>query len=147
MDYSKYRDLFLEESTENLAEMSRALLALEKDSEQSESIDVLFRMAHSIKGMAASLEYDAITQVAHRLEDHMQEVRGAGVAVDAAGMALLFRGLEALESMVAVVRQTGEAPPQAPELTPAAGPGAPPDGESRVPPAQPATGEPSQKKA
>ena len=113
---SKYRDVFLEEAAEHRAEMSRALLKLEKDSEQSESIDVLFRMAHSIKGMAASLEYDAITQVAHQLEDHMQVVRSAGVAVDVGGMALLFRGLEELERMVAVVRDTGEAPPPGPPL-------------------------------
>lgn len=113
---SKYRDVFLEEAAEHLAEMSRALLELEKDSAKSESIDVLFRMAHSIKGMAASLEYDSITQVAHQLEDRMHEVRGAGVAVDVASMALLFRGLEVLESMVATVRNTGEAPAEAPAL-------------------------------
>ncbi len=129
MDMSKYRDVFLEEATEHLAEMSRALLELEKDSARADSIDVLFRMAHSIKGMAASLEYDAITQVAHRLEDHMQEVRGAGAAVDLAGMALLFRGLEVLESMVASVRETGEAPQQAAPLIPDAASLAPPDRE------------------
>ncbi|MBW2267733.1 MAG: Hpt domain-containing protein [Deltaproteobacteria bacterium] len=127
---SKYRDVFLEEATEHLAEMSRALLELEKDAARAESIDLLFRMAHSIKGMAASLEYDAITQVAHRLEDHMQEVRSAGVAVDVAGMALLFRGLEMLESMVASVRETGEAPAHALQLNPAAAALVdPPDGE------------------
>ncbi len=126
---SKYRDVFLEEATEHLAEMSRALLELEKDSARADSIEVLFRMAHSIKGMAASLEYDAITQVAHRLEDHMQEVRGAGAAVDEAGMALLFRGLEVLESMVASVRETGEAPEQVAPLIPDAASLAPPDQE------------------
>jgi two-component system chemotaxis sensor kinase CheA len=126
---SKYRDVFLEEATEHLAEMSRALLDLEKDSARADSIEVLFRMAHSIKGMAASLEYDAITQVAHHLEDQMQEVRGAGAAVDEAGMALLFRGLEVLESMVASVRVTGEAPEPAALLIPDAASLAPPDRE------------------
>ncbi len=124
---SKYRDVFLEEATEHLAEMSRALLELEKDAARAESIDLLFRMAHSIKGMAASLEYDAITQVAHRLEDRMQEARSAGTAVDRADMALLFRGLDVLESMVASVRETGEAPAQAAPLT--LEPAPPPDRE------------------
>ncbi len=65
MDMTKYRDVFLEESADHLAEMSRALLDLEKDPARAEAIDVLFRMAHSIKGMAASLEYESIAEVAH----------------------------------------------------------------------------------
>ncbi len=130
---SKYRDVFLEEATEHLAEMSRALLELEKDAARAESIDVLFRMAHSIKGMAASLEYDAISSVAHRLEDHMQAVRAAGEAVDAEGMALLFQGLEVLERQVAHVRDTGEAPPPEPEpaAPPAAAPRPPAEGAQK----------------
>ena len=116
MDLAKYRTVFLEDSTENLAEMSRALLELEKDSACTEAIDVIFRMAHSIKGMAASLEYDSITEVAHGLEDRMQGIRAAGRVSDAEELAVLFHGLEALEAMVAVVRAEGEPPPRRPEL-------------------------------
>ena len=108
---AKYRAVFLEESAEHLAEMSRALLELEKDPRRAAAVDVLFRMAHSIKGMAASLEYDSIAEVAHRLEDRMQEARSAGGAVGAEGLALLFRGMEGLERMIAAVRETGQAPP------------------------------------
>lgn len=110
MDLAKYRNLFLEEATEHLAEMSGALLSLEKDPADGEAIDLIFRMAHSIKGMAGSLGYDAITEVAHRLEDRMATVRSAGRADGAEGLALLFRGLEGLERMVEVVRSTGEGP-------------------------------------
>ena len=113
MDMAKYRDVFLEEATDHLAEMSRALMALKKDPARVEAIDVLFRMAHSIKGMAASLEYEPIAQVAHHLEDRMQEARTASRADD---LTLLFRGLEGLEAMVATVRDTGEPPPPDPEL-------------------------------
>ena len=116
MDMAKYRQVFLEEATEHLAEMSRALLELEKDSEVSEAIDVLFRMAHSIKGMAASLGFDSITEVSHRLEDRMQEFRSAGRIVGPEGLVLLFKGLEGLERMVAAVRETGESPPPDAEL-------------------------------
>jgi two-component system chemotaxis sensor kinase CheA len=116
MDMAKYRQVFLEEATEHLAEMSHALLELEKDSAGAEAIDLLFRMAHSIKGMAASLGYDAITELAHRLEDRMQEFRTEGRVVGADGLALLFKGLEGLERMVAVVRETGEGPPPDDEL-------------------------------
>ena len=113
---SKYRAVFLEEAVENLSEMSGALLELEKDTGCSEAIDLAFRMAHSIKGMAASLEYDSITEVAHRLEDCLQEIRSAGRVESPEGLSLLFEGLEALEAMVATVRETGEPPPPNPAL-------------------------------
>ena len=80
MDMTKYRVVFVEESAEHLAEMSSAMLKLEKNLEDTEAIDLIFRMAHSIKGMAASLEYDSITEVAHSLEDRMHKARDAGYA-------------------------------------------------------------------
>ena len=107
---SKYRAVFLEEAAEHLSEMSGALLELEKDPGSSEAIDLAFRMAHSIKGMAASLEYDSITEVSHRLEDRLQEIRSAGRVEGPEVLTLLFKGLEVLEAMVATVRKTGEAP-------------------------------------
>ncbi len=116
MDLEKYRNLFLEEATEHLAEMSRALLVLEKDAASEEALEVIFRMAHSIKSMAASLGYDSISDVSHRLEDHMEKVRSRGCVSGPDEMMILFRGLEALERMVGIVRDTGEAPPTEPEL-------------------------------
>jgi two-component system chemotaxis sensor kinase CheA len=109
MNLEKYRALFLEEATEHLAELSRALLALEKNSADVEAIDAAFRMAHSIKGMAASLDYQGPTELAHKLEDLLAARRAAG-AVDARASALLFRALEGLEKMVAALRATGEPP-------------------------------------
>jgi two-component system chemotaxis sensor kinase CheA len=116
LDLAKYRNVFLEEAAEHLGEMSRALLDLEKDPKRADAIDLLFRMAHSIKGMAASLEYDSIAEVAHRLEDRMQEVRAAGHVSGAASLPTLFRGLEGLEAMVAAVRERGAPPPADPGL-------------------------------
>lgn len=136
MDPVKYRNLFLEEATEHLAEMSRALLELEKDPRAREAIDLVFRMVHSLKGMGASLGYDAVSELAHRLEDRLGAWRARGGIDDPAGLPLLFRGLESLERMVAVVRETGEPPPPDPELVaaldaaaPAAGAEPEPDGE------------------
>lgn len=116
MDPVKYRNLFLEEATEHLAEMSRALLELEKDPRAREAIDLVFRMVHSLKGMGASLGYDAVSELSHRLEDRLGTWRAGGGIDDPAGLPLLFRGLESLERMVAVVRDTGEAPPPDPAL-------------------------------
>lgn len=116
MDPVKYRNLFLEEATEHLAEMSRALLELEKDPCAREAIDLVFRMVHSLKGMGASLGYDAVSELSHRLEDRLGTWRAQGGIHDAAGLPLLFRGLESLERMVTAVRETGAAPPPDPEL-------------------------------
>ena len=110
LDMAKYSQLFLDEAAEYLTEIGTALLALEKDREATDSIDTIFRMAHSIKSMAASLEYDPITELAHALEDRMQAVRARARVANEAEMKVLFRGLEGLESMVAVVRETGESP-------------------------------------
>ena len=96
--------------------MSSALLGLEKDLADGEAIDLVFRMAHSIKGMAASLDYESVTQVSHGLEDRMQEIRKEGRVADNEELAVLFRGLECLESMVATIRDTGEMPEADPAL-------------------------------
>ena len=110
LDMAKYQKLFLEESREHLGEISRALLELEKDAASVESIDVIFRMAHSIKSMAASLGYDPVTELSHALEDRMETIRSAGRIEQADELTLLFGGLEALEQMVAGVAETGEPP-------------------------------------
>jgi two-component system chemotaxis sensor kinase CheA len=116
VDLAKYRTIFIEESMEHCAEMSSALIALEKNPKDGESIEVVFRMAHSIKGMAGSLGYDSITETAHRLEDRMQAVRTAGRVAPGEELSLLFRGLSALEAMVEAVKETGEAPAADAEL-------------------------------
>jgi two-component system chemotaxis sensor kinase CheA len=116
VDPVKYRNLFLEEATEHLAEVSRALLELEKDPRASEPLDLVFRMVHSLKGMAGSLGYDALAELAHRLEDRLGVWRARGGIDDPTGLPLLFRGLEALERMVGCVRESGLPPPPDPAL-------------------------------
>ena len=101
LDMAKYRKLFLEEAAEHLSEISTALLDLEKDAGATESIDAIFRMAHSIKSMAASLEYESVAELAHALEDRMEGVRSRGRVECGPEMTALFRGLEGLEAMVA----------------------------------------------
>ncbi|MBW2425418.1 MAG: Hpt domain-containing protein [Deltaproteobacteria bacterium] len=110
LDMAKYRRIFIEESTDHLGEISQSLLDLEKEMGSVEAIDTLFRMAHSIKSMAASLGYDSVADLAHRMEDRMEGVRSAGRVRDADELALLFRGLETLESMVGAVAEDAPVP-------------------------------------
>jgi two-component system chemotaxis sensor kinase CheA len=138
VDLAKYRTIFIEESVEHCAEMSSALIQLEKNPEHIESIEVVFRMAHSIKGMAGSLGYDSIAETAHRLEDRMQAVRTAGRVAPGEELSLLFRGLSALEAMVEAVKETGEPPAADAELIAALASGA-----AVEPPAQAPTEDPA----
>jgi len=90
--------------------MGRALAALSAGDEPIESaVDTLFRMAHSIKGMAASLDYDSVSSLAHRLEDWMEPLR-AGADFDRSQLGLLAEAIAALEEMVACVDETGVPP-------------------------------------
>jgi chemotaxis protein histidine kinase CheA len=92
--------------------MTRALAALSAGDEPvAEAIDTLFRMAHSIKGMAASLDYGAASTLAHRLEDWMEPFRSGAAPVETGGLALVAEAIAALEEMVACVDETGQ-PPQ-----------------------------------
>jgi chemotaxis protein histidine kinase CheA len=81
--------------------------------------------------MAGSLGYDSITEIAHKLEDRMDSYRAAGRVEVVEGIAILFRGLDGLERMIEVVRESGEPPPPDPELanalSPDAASAAPPD--------------------
>ena len=110
MNLEKYRILFVDEAHEHLAEMGRALGELDSGPEAArEAVDTLFRMTHSIKGMAASLDYLSVSTLAHRLEDWLEPMRGHGAVPDDS-LSLLYEAVAALEEMVQVVERTGEPP-------------------------------------
>jgi two-component system chemotaxis sensor kinase CheA len=97
---SKYKALFIEESREHLSELGRLLVALELSREPAPLIDDIFRHAHSIKGMAASMGYDPIVTLAHRVEDVVGARRASGAAFGRELVDLLLRGVDALSSQV-----------------------------------------------
>lgn len=109
MDMSQYRELFISESREHLNSINELIVALEKDAGDRETIDSLFRIAHSIKGMAASMEYGDIAELAHKLEDLMDRVRKGALAFDGGAADLLLEGADLLEAMIADVEQDAPA--------------------------------------
>jgi two-component system chemotaxis sensor kinase CheA len=72
-------------------------------------------MAHSIKGMASSLDYDSVASLAHCVEDWLEPLRDAGVVPDSA-LPLLYETLSAFEQMVSAVEETGAPPPARDDL-------------------------------
>lgn len=99
MDMSQYRDLFLSETREHLSRMNDLVVALEQDPEDVESINALFREAHSVKGMAATMGFQQTAQLAHHLEDSLDKYRCAGKLADDAAD-LLLGGIDLLEGLV-----------------------------------------------
>ena len=101
MDVSRYADLFLSESREHLTAFNHLLLEWERDPAAREPVDGVFRAAHSLKGMAATMGYAAVADLAHRTENLLDVVRRGKAAVTPAQLDLLFRAADALERAVA----------------------------------------------
>jgi len=100
MDMSKYIKIFVSESQERLQRMDGLLLALEQNGAERAAIDNVFREAHSIKGMSASMGFDELAKVAHRMEDYLDKFRGGKGAVERRGVDLLFEGVDLLRRSV-----------------------------------------------
>jgi len=106
MDMSQYHELFISEAREHLQKIAELAVRLEADRENRDVIDALFRSAHSVKGMAASMGFDGIAALAHKMEDLMDRVRH-GLAVDAGLFDLLLAGEERLSTMLEQIAAGG----------------------------------------
>ncbi len=94
-DTSRYLSLFVSEATEHLDALGKELVRLE-GGVTPEAIDSLFRHAHSVKGMAGSMGYDATTALAHSVEDLLERVRSAPVRFDRSVADLVLQAVDAL---------------------------------------------------
>jgi len=107
MDMSQYKDLFVAETMEHLKEMADLAVTLEEEPDNRESVDNLFRMAHSIKGMGASMGYADIAELAHALEDLMHKVRDGAFRFSPLTSDLLLEGTDILTALVRDVEAGG----------------------------------------
>jgi len=108
---SRYLGLFVAEASEHLEALGKDLVALE-GAPAAETVDSLFRHAHSVKGMAASMGLEPIAQLAHRMEDLIDAARRAPGILGGERVDLL---LAATDTMLAMVRGTGEGRVPVPE--------------------------------
>ncbi len=100
MDPAKYAELFLAESREHLGTLNQQLLAWEKNPKASEPVGTLFRAVHTIKGMAATMGYTVVANIAHRVENLLDLLRQRREAVSTVTLDLLFQSADALEQAV-----------------------------------------------
>jgi two-component system chemotaxis sensor kinase CheA len=100
MDPGKYADLFLTESREHLTNINQQLLEWERNPSAAGPVDAIFRAMHTIKGMAASMGFSAVANLAHRAENLLDILRRRPGATDSKTIDLLFRTADALEQAV-----------------------------------------------
>jgi two-component system, chemotaxis family, sensor kinase CheA len=113
VDLGKYAALFLAESREHLNACNQLLLEWERTPESRSPVGGLFRAVHTIKGMAATMGYAGVADVAHRLENLLDALRGGRVAADPVVFQLLFRSVDALGAGVEAAAAGGDGPADA----------------------------------
>jgi two-component system chemotaxis sensor kinase CheA len=97
MDLNKYAALFLAESREHLTACNRLLLEWEREPGSSDAVAGLFRAIHSLKGMAATMGYVRLADLAHRTEHLLDAIRGGRAPGGAGAVDLLLKAVDALE--------------------------------------------------
>ena len=107
MDVSQYLEIFIDETKEHLQTLSDQLMILEQEPENMDTINEIFRAAHSLKGMAGTMGYKRMQRLTHDMENVFQEIRSGNMKVQPELIDVLFRGLDALEAYLAEILESG----------------------------------------
>lgn len=105
MDTSQYMNMFLEESMDNLQILNESLLELEKNPNDVDKVNEIFRVAHTIKGMAATMGFTDIAELTHKMEDVLSKFREGQLNVTQEVVTVLFDCLDTLERMVSNIEE------------------------------------------
>ena len=97
MDVSQYLEIFLDETGEHLQNLSDQLMILESEPENEDTINEIFRAAHSLKGMAGTMGYKRMQNLTHDMENVFSEIRNGKMKVTSHLIDILFKTLDALE--------------------------------------------------
>lgn len=100
MDTSQYLSMFLEESIDNLQTLNESLLELEQEPDNIDKLNEIFRVAHTIKGMAATMGFNEMAELTHKMEDVLSQFRDGNLKVTQEVVTVLFKCLDTLEQMV-----------------------------------------------
>ena len=106
MDVSQYLGIFIDETRGHLQELNEQILILEKEPENEDTINEIFRAAHSLKGMAGTMGYKRMQRLTHDMENVFSEIRNGKMKASPNLIDLLFRGLDALESYLDIIINT-----------------------------------------
>lgn len=107
-DNSVYRDLFFEESDDNLQTLNDSILELEQEPDNIDLINSIFRVAHTLKGMSATMGYDVMTKLTHKMEDMFDLFKTGKMKVNTDHISLVFKCLDKLQELVDDLRDDKE---------------------------------------
>ncbi len=108
MDVSQYLEIFIDETAEHLQTLSDCIMVLEKEPENKDTINEIFRAAHSLKGMAGTMGFKRMQHLTHDMENVFQEVRSDKIKVDSAMIDLLFKCLDAIDNYLENVKASSD---------------------------------------
>src|SRR3954454_149996 len=104
---AEYVELFLAEARENLETLNTAVVTVEHDPSDRETLDSIFRVAHSVKGMAATMGYDDVAALTHNMEDVFSLLRERAEGLPKAAVDVLFACLDMLAKLVNEIEAKG----------------------------------------
>ncbi|MCU6707123.1 chemotaxis protein CheA [Paenibacillus sp. J5C_2022] len=100
MDMNAYLSMFIDESNDHLQALNENMLKLESDPEDLSIVQSIFRSAHTLKGMSATMGFEDLASLTHEMENVLDLVRNSKLSMDSFIFDTLFKGLDALEAMV-----------------------------------------------
>lgn len=107
MDMNQYLDMFIEESREHLQFMNEHLLSLEKEPDDKDLMNEIFRIAHTLKGMSGTMGFSKIANLTHEMENLLDAVRSNRVEVCSEIVDLLFSCFDILDGYINNIINTG----------------------------------------
>ena len=108
MDMNQYLEVFIEESKEHLQMCSEQLLELEKNPEDLSIVNEVFRAAHTLKGMSATMGYEDLANLTHKMENVLDAIRNEKIALTPETFDTLFLAVDHLEAIVYSIAEGGE---------------------------------------
>lgn len=108
MDVSQYLDIFIDETNGHIQELSDNIMILENEPENKDTVNEIFRAAHSLKGMAGTMGFKRMQRLTHDMENVFQEVRNDNLKVNSSLIDILFKCLDAIEGYLDNVKATSD---------------------------------------
>ena len=108
MDVGQYLEIFIDESSEHIQTLSDCIMTLEQEPDNKDTINEVFRAAHSLKGMAGTMGFKRMQHLTHDMENVFQEVRSDKIKVDSSMIDLLFKCLDALDQYLENIKASAD---------------------------------------
>lgn len=108
MDMNQYLSMFIDESNDHLQSLNENMLQLEGNPEDLGIVQVIFRSAHTLKGMAATMGFEDLASLTHKMENVLDLVRNEKLKMQDYIFDTMFKSLDALETMVQDITEGGQ---------------------------------------